>query len=86
MTFRQTMRFTATDVAGLKNELNTFMSLLQSGGLVQFGLKLDDTTRTTAPAAAPIAGSPNLCVVNNAGVKTLMIYDGSAWVSVGSQP
>jgi hypothetical protein len=85
MTFRQGFRFTATTAEGLRDQLNTFVERFQTGGLVLYGIKLDDTTRTTAPAAAPATGEPNLVVVNVAGVKTLYLYDGTSWVVAGTQ-
>lgn len=85
MTFRQSFRLTATTVEGLRDELNTFLDRLQTGGLVVYGLKLDNQTRTAAPANAPGTGEPNVVIVNVAGVFTLYIYDGTNWVTVGSQ-
>lgn len=83
MTFKQAFRFTETDdLRQHIRELNVFLDRLQTGGLVQYGLKLDALTRTAAPANAPGTGEPNLVVVNVAGVQTLYIYNGAAWAAV----
>lgn len=77
-------QFSATTLPDLLTQLNAWVSKLQQGALWIGGIKLD-TSRTTAPMGAPGPGDPNVVVVNVAGTVKLYIYDGTNWVTVGSQ-
>lgn len=78
------VRVTADDWAGGREQINAILSRLLSGALVAGGLKLD-TSRTSAPSAAPGPGDPNLAVATVGGVVKIFIYDGTSWVAVGTQ-
>lgn len=84
-TTRGALRIVASDLPTVIVELNRILELLQQGGLVQFGLKLDTQT-TAVPVDAPTAGQPNLRVVNVAGTHKLYLYNlATGWVVVGTQ-
>jgi len=78
------VRVTADDWQAGREQINAILSRLQSGALILGGLKLD-LSRTSAPADAPGAGDPNFVVVNVAGTFKFYLYDGTAWIVVGSQ-
>ena len=66
------------DVTGLRRELNRILVLLQGGGLLLGGLKLD--TQRGVPTAAPQPGSPNVVLATNAGTIEGYAWNGSVWV------
>jgi hypothetical protein len=72
------------DIEGLRREVNRILALLQSGGLLLGGLRLD-TQRVAVPTAAPEPGSPNLVLVDDAGTMTFYVWDGATWRVVGTQ-
>jgi len=78
------VRVTADDWQAGREQLNAILSRLQSGALILGGMKLD-LSRTSAPTDAPGPGDPNFVVVNVAGTYKFYLYDGSAWIVVGTQ-
>lgn len=78
------VRVTADDWAGGREQINAILSRLLSGALIAGGLKLD-TSRTSAPSAAPGPGDPNFvcCVIG--GTAKLYCWDGTSWLVVGTQ-
>lgn len=79
------VQISATTLSDVVVELNAILGRLQQGAIIVRGWKLD-TTRTTAPTAAPGAGDPNIVIVNVAGVAKLYIYDvATGWVVCGTQ-
>lgn len=84
MSVRSQARVQAPDLATLIDQVNTILSRLQSGGLLLNGLRLD-ATLTAAPSGAPGANDPNLRLVTVSGTVKLELWDGSAWVVVGTQ-
>lgn len=79
------VQISATTLPEVVVQLNTILGRLQQGAVICRGLKLD-TTRTSAPTAAPGAGDPNLVVVNVAGTVKVYIYDvATGWVVCGTQ-
>ena len=71
-------------ILALVDQLNAFAERLQNGSLGVWGWKVD-FQRTAAPTDAPAVGTPNLVGVTVGGVQKLYVYDGTAWVVVGTQ-
>lgn len=79
------VQISATTLPDVVVQLNAILGRLQQGAVIVRGVKMD-TTRTTAPTAAPEAGDPNVVVVNIAGTVKLYIYDvATGWVVCGTQ-
>lgn len=82
MTIRRgAYRIEATTIPELLVKINRFLELLQQGGLVLSGAKLD-VQRTAAPSDAPSAGQPNLVAAVVGGVNKIYWWNGAAWVAV----
>lgn len=72
------------DPVALREDVNRILELLQVGGLLLGGLRMD-TQRTVVPVDAPGVGQPNTVMVNDAGTFKWYTWDGAAWVTIGSQ-
>lgn len=81
---RPQVRVDAEEWATARAQLNAILATLQQGGQLLAGLRLD-VSRTAAPSAAPNRGEPNAVLVNVSGTIKLYLWDGSAWVVVGTQ-
>lgn len=77
------IRFDATNLEALRDQLNAAFQLLLSGSLQFNGVRIDK--RTSVPTAVPQdQGSPNVVVVTNTGVDTIYFWNGATWVALGS--
>lgn len=81
---RSQVRVDAEEWATARAQLNAILAALQQGGQLLAGLRLD-VSRTAAPSAAPGRGEPNTVLVNASGTIKWYVWDGSAWVVVGTQ-
>lgn len=74
---------TVDDPKALREHVNRVLRSLQDGSLLLGGLRLDK--QRVVPTAAPGPRESNLRLVMDSGVVTLYVYNGAAWVVVGTQ-